>query len=323
MLLALLLAGCECGADDPEPEPTPEPDGPSLTRPSEERPEDGNGEVELRFAWPDGARGRVAGERVLRRSVGADLTATLGYRISVRRAGDETFVDTGALEVAPIRGSEPEVVSAGGVLDMFLPSCVALPDRLDRLADFETSRDLVSSAVEPAVAAEIRGGRAWHLLEPLWTERNAMMRATLSKWDWLVTGNVGQTMQLGETGELSGTSQTALTAEAVQTTGELTAVGRTPCFDGDEGERCVYIVSSTQMDEAGAAAMGASLEVEGFAMTMRSVLVTEVDTLLPHYAQMTAVRSFSVGEGDDAEEVRETDTKTFRFQWESDSIRSN
>lgn len=316
-----MLAGCECGSDEPEPEPTPEPEGPAITRPIEERPDDGSGEVSLGFDWPDGARGRVAGERVLRRSVGADLTATLGYRISVRRAGDETFVDTGALELAPIRGSEPEVVAAGGVLDMFIPSSVALPERLDRLADFDSSRAEVESAVEPAVSAEIRGGRAWHQLEPLWTDRNAMMRATLSKWDWLVTGNIGQTMQLGETGELSGSSQTALTAEAVQTTGELTAVGRMPCFEGDEGERCVYILSSTQMDDAGAAAMGESLEVQGFAMTMRSVLVTEIDTLLPHYAQMTAVRSFSIGEGEEAEEVSETDVKTFRFQWEADTIR--
>ncbi len=276
----------------------------------------------MRFDWPDGARGRVHGERTLERSLGATLRASLAYRIEVGRAGDETQIHTGQLEIARItERNEAEAVNAAGVIDVFLPSSVALSDRVERLADFDASRHEIEAAFEPALAASVREGRTWHRLEALWTDRSALTRATASKWDWLVGGFVGRDMLLGEVASLNGSSTTALTAEALETSGDLTAVGRLPCFEGDAVDGCVYIESRTQVAPETTARMGESLNVAGLTMQMRSAIVTEPDTLLPHYAQLVLIRSFTVGEGDAARPVTETETKTFRFAWERATIR--
>lgn len=328
LLVALLLAGCDCSepsAPPPDPdegEETSTPEERARTVPTEERPEPSSGPVTLTYAWPDGARAQVSGERRLDRSVGNDLEARLRYRLDVERAGDETVLSTGQLSIERIEAELlPDQVSASGVIDLYFPSLATLPTRVERLTDHEATRHVIDDAFEEAVPSSARAAPAWHQLEALWVDRLALLRATASKWDWLVAGLVDREMILGETGALEGSSTAALTAQPVQTTGEITAVSTLPCFEGDAPDRCVWIESETEMAEEAAAQMAEGLEVSDLSMTMRSVIVTEVDTLLPHYATLVSERTFTVGEGEAAQEVTETETKVFRFRWERDTIR--
>lgn len=301
-----------------------------LTRPATFRNNESARDVTMRFAWPDGAHGRVETTRTVQREGARAVRAQASYRISVHREGERVSVRTRELTLTIPDASPTERMMSLLVATTFLPSSrfARDPSSLAPIEAAETA-ERMRTAIEAVTTPDMRATPRWLDLEAaLRADDEALHRqaasilAPLLELDGLEveTGRASQVRSQRRGSEGTAGDQSTRT--------RLLGVG--PCFEGDDEERCasVEVRAEYQAARAAESAPPESGRIESIDGRLR--MLVETNTLLPHRMHAVKTTRFvppraaddrtSGGGATQPEPLTETETLEWMFFWTLNSI---
>ena len=294
-----------------------------LTQPVEQRPETGSGSVSFALNMPEGARADVELTRTLHRDPSTDLRGRATWELTVGREGSDTSLDSEnlLLEITPTR-LPADSANAALVLGSFLAS-----SRIDEHGELTSLRapsrsvEHVSSCLRtlPRVVRDDPGFRM--VAAPL-AEEEVLLRASRAVWSSLVFP-LGERYELGQERVMEGSSTLAIGGREVPQTTTLRVVGRAPCFDGDEADRCVWAEMRGEPSASELLTVTESMGVRSLRLEQRSSVLTEPLTLVPHRRSLRTERWVTMEMGGRSANIHEVEETTLVFHWRRDSIRAS